>query len=901
MKKSNKIKLLLSSSLLFSPLVALACSPASETNNFNSSDAKKELASFGISIPPINTLNYIKSNATFKIMPSLVEGLVKTAPAANTAIGNILKLPTITFENYKSSVPETVGSKILKNRDAITDQGSSYPIANFGVTTGVLAPSGQNSPSFIGIQNSENKYVTFLSHLNKGASKWSNGDPVKAQDFIDTILYIVDINTASTRLNELLNMDIKNVRAMRDVQNDYLKQFGIIYKNPFGRRRFIKNEEGQIVEDQSQPIFQSENKGDEELVKKMQTIARSIGLYTGRIFNEFSNQEIRTILKDNKALNPSFSVNSTQISFLNDKGQQVTKTLTKNPFLDPLQEFDGPELTPKYDAFAADEYDLRIEFEDSAPKSLTDLYARVITSSLLLPINRKFVEYDLKNRDDLGSELSKFLWNGPFDIKDLKLGPQGNMLLTKRASYYSADKTVPDEVKVFFADQPELVSNLFSDGYIAFSQISPVFQKRFWSELASRKYMEKSQGYGTIALQFNLDHSKRGNSYLQDPDLRKAIYYAINREAMLKLSQLDSSFGVTTWTAFGQAKTERGINLETFFDGQTFKTEYVENGKQKEFPIQSLPFIDHLAKSYNFENVSRKDPSYDVKTANFYLNRFKAKHPNLKQIKLEFIYSGASQTGIAIGIQDQINRAFNKFIDVDIVALPENIYKERIISGDFDLTTQNFDTFGSTAQGYITAFFTADEINPEDNKFNGLVYNPSSSFTYQNWWMSLTKQQQEEEVKRLEIEGKFLSKFKELITRKMEIDPKTKKVKTKPVIKQYKDSKPVYATDINGNVITNPIFSESTTDYNERVNAFFNGVFTPEEKSEGWNSIEVFKLIAVFEKILRESAPIVPLMEVDTYWTISRLRGVGSTFTFSLQFAFDINNNTKGLPVEANN
>ena len=74
--------------------------------------------------------------------------------------------------------------------------------------------------------------------------------------------------------------------------------------------------------------------------------------------------------------------------------------------------------------------------------------------------------------------------------------------------------------------------------------------------------------------------------------------------------------------------------------------------------------------------------------------------------------------------------------------------------------------------------------------------------------MSLTKQQQEEVVKRLEIEGKFLSKFKELITRKMEIDPRTKNVKTKPVIKQYKDSKPVYATDINGNVITNPIFSE---------------------------------------------------------------------------------------------
>ncbi|QJB71252.1 ABC transporter substrate-binding protein [Mycoplasma sp. 1654_15] len=895
MNKQRKIKLLLSTPLLFTPLLALACNPSSEIKNFSSSNKK---ASFGIAIPPVNSLNYVKSNASFKIMPSLVEGLVKTAPAANTAIGNILKLPTITFDIYSSSVPEVLGSKLLRNKSAISSQGRSYPVANFGVTTGVLAPSGQDSPSFIGVLNSENKYVTVLSHLNKGASKWSNGDEVKAQDFIDNILYILDTNTASTRLNELLNMDIKNVRAMRDIQNDYLKRFTTSYKNPFGRRSFIKDVEGKIVEDQSQPIFQSQNKGDEELVKKMQEIARSIGLYTGRIFNEFSNEEIRTILKDNKSLNPSFSANSSSISFLNEKGEEIRKSLTKNPFLDPLQEFEGAELTPKFKNFAADEYDLRIEFEDSAPKSFIDLFNKVISSSLLLPINRKYVEYDLKNIDDLGSDLSKFLWNGPFDIKDLKLGPQGNMLLTKRSSYYSADKTVPDQVKVFFADQPELLSNLFSDGYIAFSQISPVFQKKFWSELSSRRFMEKSQGYGTIALQYNLDHSKKGNSYLQDADLRKAIYYAIDRESMLKLSQLDSSFGVTTWTAFGQAKTERGINLETFFDGQTFKSEYVEDGKEKEFPLQSLPFIDHLAKSYNFENVSRKDPSYDIKTANFYLNRFKSKHPNLKGIKLEFIYSGAGQTGIAIGIQDQINRAFNKFINVDIVALPENIYKQRIISGDFDLTTQNFDTFGSTAQGYITAFFTADEINPEDNKFNGLVYNPSSSFTYQNWWNSMTKQQQDEVVTRLGIKGKFLSKFKELITRRVEIDPQTKQVKTKKLVEKIEGNKLIYAKDIKGNIIETPVFAESSTDYNERVNAFFNGVFTAKEKSEGWNSIEVFKLIAVFEKILRESAPIVPLMEVDTYWKISRLRGVGSDFTFSLQFAFDINNNVRGLPVE---
>ncbi|QJB71251.1 ABC transporter substrate-binding protein [Mycoplasma sp. 1654_15] len=905
MSISKKIKLLLSSPLLASPLLALACVPtdskklveANTLNATNTVSTRRNGNDFGIAVPSISSLNYIKSASANKILPSLVEGLTKSAPAANTAIGNILKLPTISFEIYSGGNGETVGTKLLENKNSIKSQSRTYTVSNFGVTTGVLAPSTNENPSFIGVLNSENKYVSLLSHLNKGASKWSNGDKVKAQDFIDTLLYILDTNTASSRLNELLTMSIKNVNAMKEIQNDYLKKFGKIYSNPFGRRRFVKTEDGQVIEDHSQHVYQSENKGDEEVVNKMKQIASGIGLYTGRIFNEFSNQQIRDIIKNNASLNPSFSVNSSQISYLKD-GQEITKTLTKNPFLDPLQVFEGPELTPKYKAFAADEYDLRIQFEDSAPKSFVDVYYRVISSPILLPVNRKFVEYTLKNKDDLGSDLSKFLWNGPFDIKELKLGSQGNMTLTKRKSYYSVEKTVPNQVKVYFADQPETLSNLFSDGYIAFTQISPAFQKKFWSQLSARKYMRKSQGYGTIALQFNLDNSKRGNSYLQDPDLRKAIYYAIDREAMLKLAQLDSSFGVTTWTAFGQAKSERGINLETFFDTQKFKSEYVENGQEKEFPLQSLEFVDHLAKSYNFENLSRKDPSYDVATANFYLDRFKRKYPKLKEVKLEFIYTSGPQTGIAIGIQDLINRAFNKFINIDIVALPENIYKQRIISGDFDLTTQNFDTFGSTAQGYITAFFTPDEINPVENKLNGLVYNPASSFTYQNWWNSMDEEKQKEVVQRLGIKGKFLSKFKELITRKMKLDPKTKKPIMTQVVSKINGKDIEYAKDMNGNDILVPVFEESTTDYSARINSFFNGVFTPKEIHEKWNSLEVFKLIAVFEKILRESAPVVPLMEVDTYWTISRLRGVGNTFTFALQFAFDINNNQYGLPVE---
>nr|WP_307914068.1 hypothetical protein [Mycoplasmopsis bovis] len=36
-----------------------------------------------------------------------------------------------------------------------------------------------------------------------------------------------------------------------------------------------------------------------------------------------------------------------------------------------------------------------------------------------------------------------------------------------------------------------------------------------------------------------------------------------------------------------------------------------------------------------------------------------------------------------------------------------------------------------------------------------------------------------------------------------------------------------------------------------------------------------------------KQAPVVPLMEVDTYWEISRVGGTENLFTYSLQFAYD--------------
>jgi len=63
-----------------------------------------------------------------------------------------------------------------------------------------------------------------------------------------------------------------------------------------------------------------------------------------------------------------------------------------------------------------------------------------------------------------------------------------------------------------------------------------------------RDLMKKQAGAGTVAMQFNLDRQSRYDSYQEylknpnkdipilDPDLRRAIAFAINRENILKLS-----------------------------------------------------------------------------------------------------------------------------------------------------------------------------------------------------------------------------------------------------------------------------------------------------------------------------------------------------------------------------
>lgn len=83
---------------------------------------------------------------------------------------------------------------------------------------------------------------------------------------------------------------------------------------------------------------------------------------------------------------------------------------------------------------------------------------------------------------------------------------------------------------------------------------------------------------------------------------------------------------------------------------------------------------------------------------------------------------------------------------------------------------------------------------------------------------------------------------------------------------------------------------ESVSQYTERYSAFFSGQFTEKEIQQQFSERKIVATIASLEKIIRDAAPVIPLMEVDTYWEISRVGGVNLLYKYSLQYAYDVNN-----------
>ncbi|MCV3728538.1 ABC transporter substrate-binding protein [Ureaplasma miroungigenitalium] len=802
--KASRKKLWLTTAGVLSGLalisgIAVSCKNTNQKTapELQKSDRKYD---FGIAIPAINSFNYLKFTSLRSISPTLVGGFFKQAPSTNSKIGNLLGLPKLYAKQFDGTIDglnfDQITTSDLENTFTANNVSSQfYDLSSFGIAPEALASFiSDDYQSFITFNNKNQKTVAVKLGLNNGASKWSDGKELTAQDFIDSYQYIMDLNTGSQLRTALLNINIKGSQRMNDVQEAYIRKHGVPYKNPFGRPPYIFDqitkewkEDPNFVPFQNQMFDENHNPLDTKEVNDIKAAALDIGLSTGQMFWNITNEDFKNALSLPE--NQSLDLNNLQYIYVkpnNDQNAEPVKfKLQKNPYFVRRQIFNVDDLDfekkekdltvdqikarrfkqvrdlanqdelLRYFALPRSRFELLMEFETFAPKPNSISVVNDLNGKQeLLPANRKFIETH-GGIHNFGTNLDNFVYSSAFNIDSTILGPEGFITLSKNKNYYGADQTIPNNIKIYFNSKNEVKSLWFEQGIISATDMPTSYMLKFWSQEHTRKLMSKSQGFGTVAIQFNLNKDSRYDSYedyvahkddfipLLDPDLRRAISFATNRQNILLLTGWTSSFPVSNWTAFGVIKNSKGDNLELWFDDVKFKSEFKDkNGQLKEYYMQNDTFMTHSAKNYKFENIDRLDKGFDPEMGRNYLNRFVQNHPEYKdkEIHLTFLYSTepAENAKAAIAFKDIVERSLSNAqtkVVIDLKALPPSTYVSYLNSGKFDLTYNNLDKFGKSEYSIpMGAFFLKDGVNWETRKTQGFELNPSGGWTFKDFF-----------------------------------------------------------------------------------------------------------------------------------------------------------------------
>ncbi|OBU79268.1 ABC transporter substrate-binding protein [Mycoplasmoides gallisepticum] len=1008
--------------------VLSSCTNAAPSKNqpvlSGSSNVNRNDYDLGLVTNPLNTLNYVKYNSIDRVLPSLVDPYLKNGPsdalkrvltAKRRYNFSLLNIPqdrsTSNFDNYYKTNLETIQSD---NGTGVI--GSSfYALDDFNIVGGTADDSGvgddlRSRSTIYAFRNprNTNNFMALTGYTNVKKNRWSNGDFSTSQDIRDYLEYILDLNTGSQKLDTIRRYGIRGVDRFIDAQRDYLAKFNKSYKNPFGRRNYVFNQDLKIwVQDPNQTdLYQSQTVDDRNQpldtkeVEAIKNAAKDLGFYTGQLFLDYDNSFVARFL----SMNPNFSLDAEVQDFrvMTSDNQPATIKLVKNPYVNPYQKFvlSTPDLQGSLQPLSKDENSFTLIFNENQTPNLSFLIGTILEN--LYPVNRRYIETVGGGIDRYGSEPDKFLTNGPFVIprdNGILLGPNGYINLVKNLDYFDAENTISNQIRIFFSQNPNTNALFFEDGLISQTLIPANRINRYWANPEIKQFLNKNQGFGTIAYGLNLDLETNANSYIQDQDLRNAIYYAINRSDVLRFVGWDFSFPTSTWTAYGTHKAYDGRNLELFFEGQKSKTK-----NNKEFDLLNYDFVVHLSKRFNFEKTVRHDLAHDLQTARFYLDRFKAKHPELKQVTLNFLdNSSDEQVRGATYLKQAMLEAFGGYVNIEEKSLPENIFASYIEKGQYDIIYQNYDRFsGGQPQDGVLTFFKNDGIDSFRQKNIGFKENPVGSYTYLDYLSNLVLEALQKtdpnltrqtilkpDIDRImmiinsdpamlaaynnavnSLNAFNLNTFSTdhlaaIIARLNQVNPGFENTRYSNqyvnalldymIISNWRRDPDQFNQRRNENIATARLhtafnlilpsfktvdeiaqltddtrvrleidtldqvgsdtkkvqpnfwkkfielslnrFNESTIDYTSRLSSFFSGNFTDEELKENWSLDYVYQFIGAIEKIIRDSGLIIPLMEVDTNWEVTRVGGVSSLFTFSLQYAYDYTRPPRdGLP-----
>ena len=340
--------------------------------------------------------------------------------------------------------------------------------------------------------------------------------------------------------------------------------------------------------------------------------------------------------------------------------------------------------------------------------------------------------------------------------------------------------------------------------------------------------------------------------------------HSIDRAELLKLLNWNSSMPVTSWTPINLVKSTDGRLIDTYLHQINYKTPYQSFAENPDYrqgvPITTYDPMINASKNYKFEHAKRNDNRFSQAIARKYFEAYKKETGN-SSVTLTFLSGDKSSLNAALGLRTMFSRAFGSGINLNIRQVPANTYTFMRKNGDFDLTTYNFDEYGSNIDSYMTHLFFKDEIDLTKHKYNGFVDNPTGSWNFHQWY----------EEHQSELSSIKTSQF---LIQSSDAGQEAMWNKVMSIIQI-----PPYAINPATNAIDKNLVLVSKL---KDVWSSRDSVVNSEEKQ--------FLFISMLERIIALSSPIVPILEVDINWVISRLGGVSDTYTYSLQYAYDVLN-----------
>jgi len=193
------------------------------------------------------------------------------------------------------------------------------------------------------------------------------------------------------------------------------------------------------------------------------------------------------------------------------------------------------------------------------------------------PVRQDYVE---KYGDAYGADVEKQVYNGPFLLKEWK--HEESLNLVKNPNYWDKDNIKLDEVEMLIIPDPTTLVNMYETGQLDYAQLT-------------KNDIPKYEAEGTLLskllpnpywFHFNPFDEKNGE-FLSNVNFRKAIGYAIDRNALAKYVLADGSGPLTRLIPPG-VHGQKTQHIDEFPIGEEYFPVNADSAKANEYLEMAL-------------------------------------------------------------------------------------------------------------------------------------------------------------------------------------------------------------------------------------------------------------------------------------------------------------------------